>query len=111
MGARSVHQFLANFTRWASTRPDVRAALLIGSQARSTQPADAWSDVDIVIVTANADDLLRCPDWNLTCTYPRSRHDDSTAMLFSGLRLSSTGWRPCDRPFDEFVHARVSSNE
>ena len=32
--------------RWAEERPDVRAALLVGSRARTAEPADEWSDYD-----------------------------------------------------------------
>jgi aminoglycoside 6-adenylyltransferase len=32
---------------WARSREDVRAALVVGSQARSDTPADKWSDLDV----------------------------------------------------------------
>ncbi|MGH3126991.1 MAG: aminoglycoside 6-adenylyltransferase [Gaiellaceae bacterium] len=32
---------------WASSREDVRAALVVGSQARSDASADRWSDLDV----------------------------------------------------------------
>ena len=32
---------------WARSRSDVRAALVVGSQARSGAPADRWSDLDV----------------------------------------------------------------
>jgi molybdopterin-guanine dinucleotide biosynthesis protein A len=32
---------------WARSREDVRAALVVGSQARSETPADRWSDLDV----------------------------------------------------------------
>ena len=32
---------------WARAREDVRAALVVGSQARSDAPADRWSDLDV----------------------------------------------------------------
>jgi aminoglycoside 6-adenylyltransferase len=34
---------------WARERDDVRAALVIGSQARTDVPADRWSDLDLVL--------------------------------------------------------------
>jgi aminoglycoside 6-adenylyltransferase len=37
-------------TTWAEERPDVRAALLVGSHARTTEPADEWSDYDFVLL-------------------------------------------------------------
>ena len=32
---------------WCSSRDDVRAAVVVGSQARSLVPADRWSDLDV----------------------------------------------------------------
>lgn len=44
-----VEPFLAQVGDWARAQAGVRAALLIGSQARVETPADEWSDVDIVL--------------------------------------------------------------
>jgi molybdopterin-guanine dinucleotide biosynthesis protein A len=35
---------------WAEGNPDVKALLLVGSQARVDMPADRWSDVDLVVL-------------------------------------------------------------
>jgi aminoglycoside 6-adenylyltransferase len=51
------------FTVWAEARPDVRAACVLGSRARSDRPADEWSDLDIVVFADDADRLLRSTDW------------------------------------------------
>jgi len=40
---------------WARTRPDVHGAFVVGSRARTAQPADEWSDLDVVMF---ADDPL-----------------------------------------------------
>jgi aminoglycoside 6-adenylyltransferase len=34
---------------WAGSREDVRAALVVGSQARRDTPADKWSDLDVAL--------------------------------------------------------------
>ena len=40
-----------NVTAWAATRPDVRAAMILGSRARTTdRPADEYSDLDLLII-------------------------------------------------------------
>lgn len=44
-----VATFLEEVSRWAAGRPDVRAAVLLGSQARVDAPADAASDVDVAL--------------------------------------------------------------
>jgi aminoglycoside 6-adenylyltransferase len=49
MDGKGIPALLAEIERWASSRDDVRAALLVGSQARTETPADRWSDVDVVL--------------------------------------------------------------
>jgi aminoglycoside 6-adenylyltransferase len=48
---------------WASTRRDVHAVLLLGSQARSDHPADEFSDVDVVLTVDDPDVFLHGSDW------------------------------------------------
>jgi aminoglycoside 6-adenylyltransferase len=45
--------FVDRVTEWATDQPDVSAAIVVGSRARTDRPADVWSDVDIVLVTTN----------------------------------------------------------
>lgn len=51
--------FLERLVPWLAARPDVAGALLVGSQSRTVQPADPWSDVDLVLI---ADDPARYID-------------------------------------------------
>ena len=44
-----VAAFLEEVSRWAAERRDVRAAVLLGSQARLEAPADPVSDVDVAL--------------------------------------------------------------
>jgi aminoglycoside 6-adenylyltransferase len=44
-----VAEFLEEVSRWAAARRDVRAAVLLGSQARVDAPADPASDVDVAL--------------------------------------------------------------
>ena len=55
--------FADRFLEWAQDRADIRGALLIGSQARHVQPADEWSDYDLVVVTTQPDSLLEDATW------------------------------------------------
>lgn len=48
---------------WANTRRDIRAAIVIGSRARSKRHADEWSDLDIVIFTTKPEYYLSKIDW------------------------------------------------
>jgi hypothetical protein len=43
--------FIERFTAWSGARRDIRGALVVGSRARSIQPADALSDIDLMVVT------------------------------------------------------------
>ncbi len=52
-----------NFVRWAQPRRDLRAAIVIGSRARSERPADEWSDLDLILVTADPQLYLDRTDW------------------------------------------------
>ena len=56
-------QLEERFTAWANTRPDIRAAVVIGSRARIERPADEWSDLDIIIFTTSPQYYLTRVDW------------------------------------------------
>lgn len=48
---------------WASTRDDVRAAIVVGSRARDDHPADAASDLDLLLVVEDQEPYLRDASW------------------------------------------------
>lgn len=56
-------QLEERFVAWANTRPDIRAAIVVGSRARVERPADEWSDLDIVFFTNNPQYYLSNTDW------------------------------------------------
>src|SRR5919106_6612819 len=56
-------QFIERVCVWAESRPDVGAALLVGSAARSATPADEWSDVDVVLFVADPAPYLQDASW------------------------------------------------
>jgi aminoglycoside 6-adenylyltransferase len=51
------------FVVWARDRPDVRAAVVVGSRARTDHPADEWSDLDIGLAVTHPDRYLSSTDW------------------------------------------------
>ena len=63
MWARWYGPMMERFRTWASGEPALRAALVVGSQARVTEPADEWSDLDIVIFHRDPEQLLDSTDW------------------------------------------------
>lgn len=51
------------FRVWANQEAGVRAAIIVGSQARSEVPADEWSDLDLVIFHTEPARLIEATDW------------------------------------------------
>ena len=58
-----IEAFLDAVADWARAEPGVRAALLVGSQARVDTPADEWSDVDVVLVVDDPAPLAADLTW------------------------------------------------
>jgi aminoglycoside 6-adenylyltransferase len=58
-----VGPFLDDVAAWAAERDDVRAAVLLGSQARVDTPADHLSDVDVVLFVQDPARLLQDAGW------------------------------------------------
>lgn len=58
-----VSRFLDEVSRWATEQPDVRAAVLLGSQARVDAPADQASDVDVALFVENPAGYLDDAAW------------------------------------------------
>jgi aminoglycoside 6-adenylyltransferase len=48
---------------WARDRDDVRAAVLVGSQARLETSADRWSDVDVILLVDDPEPYVRDEEW------------------------------------------------
>ena len=48
---------------WARSREDVRAVLVVGSQARTGMPADKWSDLDVGLFVDEPRLLADDPTW------------------------------------------------
>jgi hypothetical protein len=56
-------QFQQNLIRWAESRADVQAVLLVGSLARDDHPADSWSDVDLILFVEDVEVFAREESW------------------------------------------------
>jgi aminoglycoside 6-adenylyltransferase len=48
---------------WARGREDVRAAVLVGSQARTDTPADRWSDLDVILLVDDPEAYAADAGW------------------------------------------------
>ena len=42
-----------DFAQWAQAQPDIRAAVVVGSRARTDPPPDDWSDLDLIVFTSD----------------------------------------------------------
>jgi aminoglycoside 6-adenylyltransferase len=49
--------------QWALTRPDICAVLVVGSRAREVNPADNLSDLDLILLTTDANLYLTDSSW------------------------------------------------
>lgn len=56
-------QLECNFVAWAEEGADIRSAIVIGSRARREQPADEWSDLDIILYATDPAVYAANPDW------------------------------------------------
>jgi aminoglycoside 6-adenylyltransferase len=61
--ARRVSAFLDEVAAWAGAQADVRAVLLVGSQARLDSPADDFSDVDLGLFVDDPERYLGDDTW------------------------------------------------
>jgi predicted nucleotidyltransferase len=43
-------RLIARYVQWARNEDNIRATVVIGSRARVDHPADAWSDLDVIIL-------------------------------------------------------------
>lgn len=48
---------------WGQAQPDVRAIVVVGSQARRDRPADQYSDLDLILFAGDPQTLAAQPDW------------------------------------------------
>ncbi len=55
--------FESAFTRWAASQADLRAACVVGSQARRDHPADEWSDLDLILLVTDVEKRFQDTGW------------------------------------------------
>jgi uridine kinase len=80
----AVHLSISRIQRWAETRADVRALVLVGSQARGDARPD--SDIDIVMLAIDAqpflNDLLWLRDFGVDTDVTREPYGRVTSLRF-----------------------------
>jgi aminoglycoside 6-adenylyltransferase len=80
----------ARFTDWARQRKDVRAAIVVGSRARTDHPADEWADLDVAILTTAPANYHRDTGWIAEIAHVWAVSKDASGVtyhvLFAGGR-------------------------
>ncbi|MBU0492191.1 MAG: aminoglycoside 6-adenylyltransferase [Chloroflexi bacterium] len=61
--ARAYERLIERFVTWAQEQDDIRAAVVIGSRARTDHPADEWADLDVLVGITDPQRFLATPDW------------------------------------------------
>ena len=63
----SWERLLERFEEWALSRPDIRAAVIVGSRARVDHAADEWSDLDLLVIATDPERYLSSTDliWDI----------------------------------------------
>jgi len=56
-------KLINRFLSWANQYDDIRAAVIVGSRARTSEPADEWADLDLIIVSTDLEKYLSSTDW------------------------------------------------
>lgn len=56
-------RLLGRFVVWAETVSDIRAAVIVGSRARTHHPADQWSDLDLIFMTSQPEFYINTTAW------------------------------------------------
>jgi aminoglycoside 6-adenylyltransferase len=68
--ARAYERIVQGFAGWARDVEHVRFAAVVGSRARSDHPADAWADLDILVLSEDAAGDARRARWVSACGEP-----------------------------------------
>jgi aminoglycoside 6-adenylyltransferase len=61
--ALTYEQLERNFVAWARAQPDILAAVVVGSRARTEHPADEWSDLDLILFTTDPSAYVSDTGW------------------------------------------------
>lgn len=72
--------WIVRLNRWVEQDPNIRLALLVGSQARTEMPADSLSDIDLALFARHPALLLRESDWVAKLGGARTIHREPNGL-------------------------------
>jgi aminoglycoside 6-adenylyltransferase len=75
-----MQDLIEQFKAWALNQPDVRAGVILGSQARSDVPADNLSDLDLLVIVEDPSIYLSGTEWLLSFGKPVLSFVEATAV-------------------------------
>lgn len=85
-------ELLERLTALAEAEEEIRAAVVIGSQARQDSPADRYSDLDVILAVREPEKFLASEEWMLPLGTPRISFVEHTMagqkerrVLFDGM--------------------------
>jgi aminoglycoside 6-adenylyltransferase len=89
---RAYEEIVERFVAWAAGEEAIRAAVVIGSRARTDHPADEWADLDILIWSTDPASYLDDSAWPAGLEDPWISFEDARAdprirelrVLFAG---------------------------
>jgi aminoglycoside 6-adenylyltransferase len=89
--AAAIDPLIERFLAFARTRPDIRAAVVVGSHARTDHPADEWADLDLLVFTTDPERYLSSGDWTSEvgsvwsrCRHHRIANEKEWLVVFEG---------------------------
>lgn len=80
MSKLNYSKIIKNFLSFAKDEESIRAAIIVGSQARQEKTADQWSDLDLVIFSTDHTSLLKHYKWIYHISKPMITFLEKTAV-------------------------------
>lgn len=56
-------EIISNLVYWGNAQERLHAAIVVGSQAREDHPADAFSDLDVLLLVSEPDHFIQSDEW------------------------------------------------
>jgi aminoglycoside 6-adenylyltransferase len=121
---RSYEELTERIVKWVETRQDIKAAIVVGSRARTDHPADEWADLDIMLLTTDPTYYISTSDWTYSIGKPLLTFIEPTStggekerrVLFEGMLDVDFAIIPIKRaqqlmqsPFNPEVTAQIAN--
>ena len=110
-------ELVKKFVSWADACSDVRFVVILGSRARTDQPADEWADLDIMLVTTNPQHYIRTSEWTAKMGKPLATFIEDTSggdeqerrVLYEGMLDVDYAIFPATK-LEQLINVEASAN-